>query len=249
MEDKRKTEKAVTLEKLPEPASRSETSRPTPSVERLKTKEAVSSRTEKSAETGVAVPLEARPEERGKFLPSYDGQGRVNCVEGWLSPHAEPRSSADKKVQQDFRKEHGLTKDQDAFHVIAHVHGGPNVERHGRRATGENLVGGDAVMNKSHHKMFENQITDDLIAGRQIYCRADVYYKDQKSRNAERIEYRYFTPGKDGKLEPYDKVPGYTVRPEQKSQPVKPILEQHGVPDFYKHSHRPDQSGDDEQVQ
>ena len=87
MEDKFKAEKATTLEKSQETVSRPEVAKPTPSVERLKVKDqAVASRTE-----SAAVSIESSSTERGKLLPSYDEQGRVNSVEGRLSSAKEDR--------------------------------------------------------------------------------------------------------------------------------------------------------------
>lgn len=245
LEDKSKKERATnSLEKsATNPVARSETA-PAISVDRLKSTEATpSARAEKLADCKFVAAAE-----RGKFLQTCDNRRRVTSVEGWLSHSEGPRSSSDSGVQDKFRTKHKLNETQDAYHLIAHAHGGPNVERHGRLAADRNLVAADSRINRSHHKIFENQLTRDLAVGKQIYCRVDVYYKDEKSRHGARAEYRYFTPGEDGKLEPYT-VPSYQVRlGEEVNRTARQTAKEHGVPDFYKHSFRPGNGGNRGQV-
>lgn len=225
--------------RIAELAPQSETRQP--AADRLKTGTAASDgenhavrpagRERVSGEPGQGVADSTAWKEAGHFATQHDEQGRVTRIEGWLKHTPGERSGADKKAQEAFRKEHHLTGEQDAFHLIGHEHGGPAGEH--------NLVAGDARINRSHHREFEKQLTADLAAGKEIYCRVDVQYADARSRQAERLDYSFFLKGKDGQPEPYT-VGQYQVRlTERPEETTAQTLAAHEAKGFYSHDYRP----------
>lgn len=155
-------------------------------------------------------------ESSGKFHVEKDMQRRTVSIEGWLQHRPGERPDADGKLQQEFRKSHGLDKSQDAYHVIAYQHGGPTSETNTAEQVKDNLIAADSTINRSHHSMMEKQISQDLAGGEQIYCKATISYGSDSSRNAapEFVAYAYFVKSQSGEPQDYV-VKEYKVRVDQ----------------------------------
>lgn len=208
---------------------------------------------EKLRERDISTPFKNwdSQESQGNFHVEKDEQGRIVSIEGWLQHRPGERPAADGKIQQVFRKEHGLNKNQDAYHVIAHQHGGPTSETHSAEQVKSNLIPADSTINRSYHSAMEQRISMDLARGEQIYCKATISYGSDACRSAvpKYVTYAYYVKSQSGEVQDYvvkeysvrvDNTPGLIVREgeSQVTEGVKmtaaELLKRENANSFYK---------------
>jgi hypothetical protein len=189
------------------------------------------------------------PEGARAFHVEKDQAGRTVSIEGWLQPRSGDRPAGDSQVQQGFRKDHNLQRNQDAYHVIAFQHGGPSVDTHGVDQVKANLIASDSTINRSFHAPMESRISNDLARGDKVYCKATISYGSDTSRNAlpESVTYAYFVKDQAGAPKEHvvkqyfvrvEKTPGLPESNASAQGGVKmtaaEILKREKAPDFYK---------------
>ena len=128
------------------------------------------------------------------FTAAHDDQGRVTRIEGWLSLREGDRTSADTQLQKETREAAGPDdpeKPRDAFHLLAYKLGGPAAEGAGSKHAEDNMLIGDARVNRSFMG-FERQAQARLEQGDELYCQVDIAWPADEEPPTH-LTHRYFT--------------------------------------------------------
>lgn len=121
--------------------------------------------------------------------------------------------------------------------------GGPSAETNPEKAK-QNLIAEDGRVNKSYIGSVEGYIRDELKAGKEVYCQADVKYKTDPAtgeKKPDTVTYRFFgnEGGKPKELLGNGITTNVDIRPSQTmGEALKPTDAKKNA-DFYK----PDQLG------
>lgn len=140
-------------------------------------------------------------EHPGKFHVEKNEAEQTVSIEGWITRCDVERTSADAKLQKESKSELIDPSGKDGGHLIAHSLGGPSVSAHGVELARDNLVPTDGRINKSYIDDVENSLRQELAAGRELYLRAEVSYRDN-SALPEKVTYNWMERDGEGGLKP-----------------------------------------------